>query len=125
MPVRSVGTATTTEVGTCPAGRTVPKTVRVSGGVAWVTVGSDSDPVSAQVTGYQQVENRVVRARLVITARADTAAHCTLRALDEDRAVIGRAEVTSPAGGTSRGAIVDLRVLTSASSVEIVDCTAA
>lgn len=93
--------------------------------VAWVTLGADSNPVSAQVTGYQQVGNRVVRAQVVVTAPADTTAQCTLRALDEDRAVVGRAEVTSPAGGTSRGASVDIRVLTSASSVEIVNCSAA
>ena len=92
--------------------------------VAWVTLGS-SDPVSAQVQGYQDVAPHVVRARVVVTAPAEEAVRCTLRALDADRAVIGRTAVTFPAGAPSRGASVDIRVLTSASSVEEVGCSRA
>jgi hypothetical protein len=92
--------------------------------VAWVTLGS-SDPVSAQVQGYQDVAPHVVRARVVVTAPANVAVRCTLRALDDGRAVIGRAALTLPAGTSSRGATVDIRVLTSASSVEEVGCSRA
>ncbi|RKS80704.1 uncharacterized protein DUF4307 [Motilibacter peucedani] len=92
--------------------------------VAWVALGG-SDPVSAQVQGFEEVAPRVVRARVVVTAPPDAAVRCTLRALDEDRAVVGRAALELPAGARSRGASVDIRVLTSASSVEEVGCSPA
>lgn len=92
--------------------------------LVWAGWGDGAEGVTGEVTGYEQVEPGLARTRLAVTAPSGKAVTCTLRALDADDSVVGRATATSPSGGSSRTLEADIKVLTAVDRVEVVECTA-
>ncbi|MGH3313325.1 MAG: DUF4307 domain-containing protein [Streptomyces sp.] len=97
-------------------------------GIGWIGVGYVSgQQLSGEMIKFKVVSDRAVEVHLEVRKDADAEGVCTLRALSESSAEVGRKDVTVEGGGIGGNqvdTVVTVRTTGRATSAELVGCAA-
>lgn len=94
------------------------------GVVGWIGYGYVSgQEISAEAIKSSVVSDREVQVHLEIRKDKDASGTCTLRAIAEDGAEVGRRDVAVPAGEKRIDEVYSVRTTSRATASELVSCT--
>ena len=94
------------------------------GFVGWSALFHSNPEVQSRLTYYDFPDDRTALARLTVVRKTpDTIATCLLRAVSEDFAIVGEAEVTVTTGSTTQAVEVEIPTERRATTVTTDGCT--